>query len=282
MSSGGGRLGRLFPLLRELRAKELRLEGRASPSATAYGAKSAWYHLPKGALVAAAGTVREGGIMLGLLDRSEQWAATTTIGEGAFRTAVRGDHRRPISDCDRQQSPRRTAGQQCPDYRGKTGRGFKFRQNGVWDPLTIRKPVRSCLWRRTPGRLFPLLRELRARNCALKASLPSPRHTAQSRLGSPSKGCARSGSWYGAARAASCLACSTSSAAVGSHDLRLVKVHSGQTVEAPADGTISDCRSWPTISTTDSGVNHVSRFTEVGLGGFRSCRTACEAASAGG
>ena len=26
--------------------------------------------------------------MLGLLDRSEQWAATTTIGEGAFRTAV--------------------------------------------------------------------------------------------------------------------------------------------------------------------------------------------------
>jgi hypothetical protein len=53
-----------------------------------YGAKSARYRFPKGALVGAAGTVRQGGITLGLLDRNDQWAVTTAIGEGLFRTGI--------------------------------------------------------------------------------------------------------------------------------------------------------------------------------------------------
>jgi SAM-dependent methyltransferase len=67
--------------------KVLRLTGEPA-SAMAYAAKSAQYRLPKGALVAAAGTVQQGGLLLGLLDRSEQWAVTTAIGEGPFRTGI--------------------------------------------------------------------------------------------------------------------------------------------------------------------------------------------------
>jgi SAM-dependent methyltransferase len=76
----------LPPTRRE--GKGLRLTGKP-PSAMAYGAKSARYRFPKGALVAAAGTVRQGGIVLGLLDKSEQWAVTTAIGEGTFRTGIK-------------------------------------------------------------------------------------------------------------------------------------------------------------------------------------------------
>ena len=43
---------------------------------------------PKRALVAAAGTVRQGGIVLGLLDIGDQWTVTTAIGEGPFRTGI--------------------------------------------------------------------------------------------------------------------------------------------------------------------------------------------------
>jgi endonuclease YncB( thermonuclease family)/ubiquinone/menaquinone biosynthesis C-methylase UbiE len=67
--------------------KGLRISGDAA-FAMAYAAKSAPYRFPTGALVAAAGTVRQGGIVLGLLDSREQWARTTAIGEGTFRTAI--------------------------------------------------------------------------------------------------------------------------------------------------------------------------------------------------
>lgn len=56
--------------------------------ASAYAAKSARYYFPKGTLVAAAGTVQHGGIVLGLLDGNDHWAATATIGEGTFRNGV--------------------------------------------------------------------------------------------------------------------------------------------------------------------------------------------------
>ncbi len=76
----------VFPPTRH-EGKGLRLTGKPA-SAMAYGAKSAQYRFPKGARVAAAGTVRQGGIVLDLLDSSEQWAVTTAIGEGTFRTGI--------------------------------------------------------------------------------------------------------------------------------------------------------------------------------------------------
>jgi SAM-dependent methyltransferase len=77
----------VFPATRQ-EGKGLRIEGEPA-SALAYGAVSARYQLTKGALIAAAGTVRRGGIVLGLLDNSsQQWAVTTAIEEGTFRTGV--------------------------------------------------------------------------------------------------------------------------------------------------------------------------------------------------
>ena len=65
----------------------LRIEGKP-PFAAAYAAVSWRYRLPKGTLVGAAGNVRQGGIMLGLLDSQERWAATIAIPPGPFRMAV--------------------------------------------------------------------------------------------------------------------------------------------------------------------------------------------------
>ena len=77
----------VFPATRQ-EGKGLRIEGEPA-SALAYGAVSVPYQLTKGVLVAAAGTVRRGGIVLGLLDNnSQQWTVTTAIEEGAFRTGV--------------------------------------------------------------------------------------------------------------------------------------------------------------------------------------------------
>jgi hypothetical protein len=71
----------------QLVGHELRVRGTPShPSA--YAAVSTPFRLPKGARVAAAGTVRQGGIMLGLLDSRDQWAVTTAISEGPFRVAI--------------------------------------------------------------------------------------------------------------------------------------------------------------------------------------------------
>ncbi len=67
--------------------KGLRIEGAVAIPA-AYGAVSAYYRLPKGELVAAAGTVMNGGIVLGLLDSRGQWATTAAIPPGVFRTTV--------------------------------------------------------------------------------------------------------------------------------------------------------------------------------------------------
>jgi hypothetical protein len=66
---------------------KLRIEGEP-PYAAAYAAVSGRYRLPKGTLVGAAGRVRQGGIVLGLLDSQERWAATIAIPPGPFRTAV--------------------------------------------------------------------------------------------------------------------------------------------------------------------------------------------------
>lgn len=57
-------------------------------AAVVYAAESPWFLLSKGALVAVAGTTREGRIMLGLLDRNLTWAATMLIGTSTFRTAI--------------------------------------------------------------------------------------------------------------------------------------------------------------------------------------------------
>jgi peptidoglycan/LPS O-acetylase OafA/YrhL len=88
----------IAPMRRD--ADGLRSEGEASP--TGYGAISVPHWLPKGALVAAAGTVQHGGIVLGLLDQNGQWAATTAISAGPFRTAVevpaRGSYRIVIAN----------------------------------------------------------------------------------------------------------------------------------------------------------------------------------------
>jgi hypothetical protein len=68
-----------------------RLTGRgmtirgAVPFPQAYAAVSAIYRLPTGARVAAAGTVRGGGLSLGLLDRNDQWATQVAIPPGSFR-----------------------------------------------------------------------------------------------------------------------------------------------------------------------------------------------------
>jgi hypothetical protein len=65
----------------------MRIEGKPR-FAAAYAAVSRRYRLPKGALVGAAGRVRQGGIVLGLLDSQERWAATIAIPPGPFRTTV--------------------------------------------------------------------------------------------------------------------------------------------------------------------------------------------------
>jgi hypothetical protein len=66
---------------------ELRIEGEPA-FAAAYAAKSTRYRLAKGTFVAAAGTVRKGGIVLGLLDERDQWAATIAVQPGPFRKAL--------------------------------------------------------------------------------------------------------------------------------------------------------------------------------------------------
>jgi hypothetical protein len=75
----------LAPARRE--GRKLRIEGEP-PWPAAYTAVSGRYRLSQGARVGAAGTVRRGGIMLGLLNSQEQWAATIAIPPGPFRTAV--------------------------------------------------------------------------------------------------------------------------------------------------------------------------------------------------
>jgi hypothetical protein len=65
----------------------LRMEG-VPLSPVAYAAVSSIQRMARGVRVAAAGRVRAGGIVLGLLDHDGQWAATTAIHQGAFRTAV--------------------------------------------------------------------------------------------------------------------------------------------------------------------------------------------------
>ena len=84
-----------------LEAEVLRIKG-APTSPTAYAATSARFRLPKGTLVAASGTVRRGGLQLGLLDNHDQWAATVLIGEGTFRNGVEapldGDYRIAIAN----------------------------------------------------------------------------------------------------------------------------------------------------------------------------------------
>ena len=98
-SLGADAWEQLLPSARR-EADGLRLEGEVLP--TAYGAVSMPYRLPKGALVAASGTVRRGGIVLGLLDKSGSWAATKAISTGAFRTAIEapvdGDYRIVIAN----------------------------------------------------------------------------------------------------------------------------------------------------------------------------------------
>jgi hypothetical protein len=68
-------------------ASGLRIAGEPA-SAQMYSAESVRYRLPKGAVVAAAGTVWQGCIILGLIDERQQWAVTTVIRQGAFRTGV--------------------------------------------------------------------------------------------------------------------------------------------------------------------------------------------------
>ena len=60
----------------------------AVPTAGAYAAVSPPYFLAKGARVAAAGSIRRGGLALGLLDPNDQWATTVPIPVGRFRTFV--------------------------------------------------------------------------------------------------------------------------------------------------------------------------------------------------
>ena len=58
------------------------------PYAQAYAAVSPAYRLPRGARVAVAGTVRRGGITLGLLNANDQFAKQIAILSGKFRSFV--------------------------------------------------------------------------------------------------------------------------------------------------------------------------------------------------
>jgi hypothetical protein len=71
----------------QLIGQELRVHG-TPPHPAAYAAVSTPFRLPKGARVAAAGTVRQGGIVLGLLDSHDKWAVTTAVPQGTFRVAI--------------------------------------------------------------------------------------------------------------------------------------------------------------------------------------------------
>ncbi|HEX3943026.1 MAG TPA: hypothetical protein VHW69_02955, partial [Rhizomicrobium sp.] len=70
-----------------IEGKGLKIEGVPSIPA-AYGAVSVLYHLPKGALVAASVKVKQGGIVLGLLDKRGEWATKVPIPPGVFWTTV--------------------------------------------------------------------------------------------------------------------------------------------------------------------------------------------------
>jgi hypothetical protein len=70
-----------------LEGKGLKIKGVPSVPA-AYAAVSTPYRLPKGAIIAAAGTVVQGGIVLGLQDSGGQWATVAAIPPGVFRTTV--------------------------------------------------------------------------------------------------------------------------------------------------------------------------------------------------
>ncbi|HEX3877172.1 MAG TPA: hypothetical protein VHW24_09310, partial [Bryobacteraceae bacterium] len=70
-----------------IEGKGLTIEGVPSIPA-AYGAVSVLYHLPKGALVAASVKVKQGGIVLGLLDKRGEWATKVPIPPGVFWTTV--------------------------------------------------------------------------------------------------------------------------------------------------------------------------------------------------
>jgi hypothetical protein len=70
-----------------LEGKRLKIKGIPSVPA-AYAAVSTLYRLPKGATIAAAGTVTKGGIVLGLQDSGGQWATVAAIPPGVFRTTV--------------------------------------------------------------------------------------------------------------------------------------------------------------------------------------------------
>jgi len=84
-----------------LQAEVMRIKG-APTSPSAYAATSVRFRFPKGTLVAASGTVHRGGVMLGLLDSHDQWAATVLIGEGTFRNGIAapsdGDYRIVIAN----------------------------------------------------------------------------------------------------------------------------------------------------------------------------------------
>ena len=65
----------------------LRVDGTPS-SPGSYAAVSRRFRLAKGTLVGAAGMVKQGGIVLGLLNSQDKWATQTAISVGPFRTAV--------------------------------------------------------------------------------------------------------------------------------------------------------------------------------------------------
>ena len=60
----------------------------AVPFGGAYAAESAVYVLPRGLRIGAAGIVRRGGLVLGLLNSNKQWGAIVAVPPGRFRTYV--------------------------------------------------------------------------------------------------------------------------------------------------------------------------------------------------
>ena len=67
--------------------RRLRIKGQPAGRA-AVAALSARYRLSRRTLVAAAGIVHSGGVVLVLLDEADQWVATVAIGEGLFRNGI--------------------------------------------------------------------------------------------------------------------------------------------------------------------------------------------------